>query len=111
MGKSKGGKRSVSGGPHKSHGPKRKLFHQYSSTIRLAFGKAGVLDKYHSIESFMYACQAKGLKYGTPADWENRFKFFTQDLKTREEQKEWLRNCKNYKDPEPVKKKIETVKA
>ena len=109
MGKSKKG---VShSGPHKNHGPKRKLFHQYDSTSRLAFGRAGIFDKYHSIESFMYACQAKGLKHGSMTDWNERFRMFTQDLKTREEQKEWLKNCKNYKDPDPNKKKNFNVMA
>jgi len=97
MGKSKGGKRSVSSGPHKKHGPKRKLFHTWSSTIRLHFGKAGILKKDHNLESFVLACQAKGLKHGTPEDWKARFDEY-RELKTSQERREWLNNCKNCKD-------------
>lgn len=39
----KGG--SKSGGPHKSHGPKKKMFHCYSKVIRMEMAKAGLLKK------------------------------------------------------------------
>ena len=91
-------------GPHKKHGPKRHMFKEYKPMVHV-FGQAGILDKYHSIESFILACQARGLKSGTPEEWKARFIFFTQDLKTHKEQVEWLRNCKNYRDPETKKSK------
>jgi hypothetical protein len=100
----KGGLKSS--GPHKNHGPKRKLFKEFKPMIH-TIAKTGVLSKYYNLESFMLACQARGLKSGGMAEWKNRFSFFTQDLKNRAEQNEWLRNCKHYKDPDPNKKKVE----
>ena len=106
MGKSKKGVSHA--GPHKKHGPKKKLFHNYGNKVtRLNFGQAGVLDKYHCLESFILACQSRGLKSSTPEDWDARFRLFTQDLKTHKEQVEWLRNCKNYKEPEKKNKKAQ----
>ena len=101
MGKSKKGVSHA--GPHKKHGPKRHLFKEYKPMIK-AFADAGVLDKYHNLESFILACQSKGLKHGSKEEWENRFKIFTTELKSKEEQKIWLNNCKNYREPEKDKK-------
>lgn len=57
----KGGKRGAgSSGPHKKHGPKKKMFHCWSSTMRKHFADAGLLSKYCNFESWQQACQAKG---------------------------------------------------
>ena len=45
------GKKVASGGPHKKHGPKKKMFHCWSSTMRWHFAKAGLLTKYNNFES------------------------------------------------------------
>lgn len=108
MGKSKKGVSHA--GPHKKHGPKRKMFHDWDSTTRLAFGKLGILNKYHNLDSFILSCQARGLKHGTQMDWQMRFSEF-RELKTHKEKVEWLNSCKNYKDPDPNKKKTISVKA
>lgn len=54
------GKKVASAGPKKSHGPKKKMWHCWSSTLRMAFAKAGLLSKYYNYESWQQACQAKG---------------------------------------------------
>lgn len=54
----------------KQHGPKRKMFHAYSKTLRNTLGKAGVLTKYYNRESFNLACQARGVKAASDAMWE-----------------------------------------
>ena len=42
----KGKKKGVSsGGPHKKHGPKKKMFHKYPKCIRIAMAKSGMLKK------------------------------------------------------------------
>lgn len=41
-GKRKG---TSSGGPHKKHGPKKKMFHKYSKCIRIEMAKLGMLKK------------------------------------------------------------------
>ena len=57
----KGGKRGASSsGPHKKHGPKKKMFHCWSSTMRKHFADAGLLRKETNFESWQQACQAKG---------------------------------------------------
>lgn len=65
MAKGKGGKRSVSTGPKKMHGPKKKMFHCWSSTIRLQLAKAGLLKKENNYESWQQAAQAKGKRNAT----------------------------------------------
>lgn len=66
-GKGKGG---ASAGPRKPHGPKRKLFHEWSSTIRLHLAKAGLLKKEHNYDSFVLACGAHGKRNPTKEDFE-----------------------------------------
>ena len=56
------GKKVSSGGPHKKHGPKKKMWHCWSSTMRMHFAKAGLLKKEHNFESWQQACQAKGAR-------------------------------------------------
>lgn len=41
-GKGKGGS---SGGPRKTHGPKKRMFHKYSKCIRIEMAKLGMLKK------------------------------------------------------------------
>ena len=60
----------------KNHGPKRKMFHDYDSTMRLHFASAGVLDKYHNFESFAQYCAAKGVKKYVKELWDD-FRFST----------------------------------
>ena len=81
-GKGKGGS---SGGPRKSHGPKRKLFKEFKPMIK-AFADAGLLDKYHNYESFCLACNARGKR--NPSKQE--FQEFTQ--LPHDKQKEYFTN-------------------
>lgn len=69
MAKGKGGKRAASAGPKKMHGPKKKMWHCWSSTMRMHFAKAGLLTKFNNYESWQQACQAKGKRNTTPADF------------------------------------------
>lgn len=54
----------------KTHGPKRKLFHEWTSTMRLHFAKAGVLSKYCNYESFTISCGARGVRSDLADLWE-----------------------------------------
>ena len=45
MAKGKGKKSASSGGSHKKHGPKKKMFHKYSKCIRIEMAKLGMLKK------------------------------------------------------------------
>lgn len=65
MAKGKGGKRVASAGPKKMHGPKKKMFHCWSSTIRLHLAKAGLLKKEGNFEAWQQAAQAKGKRNAT----------------------------------------------
>jgi len=49
----------------KNHGPKKKMFHCWTSTMRLAFAKCGVLTKYYNYESFQASCSARGIRSDT----------------------------------------------
>ena len=82
MAKGKGGKRTVSAGPKKKHGPKKKLHHCWSSTIRLALAKAGLLSKYNNFESWQQACQAKGKRDATKANF-NEFVKLDKEAKDK----------------------------
>ena len=64
------GKKVASGGPHKKHGPKKKMFHCWSSTMRWHFAKAGLLNKYNNFEAWQQACQAKGKRDATKANFD-----------------------------------------
>ena len=64
------GKKVSSGGPHKKHGPKKKMWHCWSSTMRMHFAKAGLLKKEYNFESWQQACQAKGARNTTKADFD-----------------------------------------
>ena len=69
MAKGKGGRGGSSGGPHKSHGPKKKMFHCWSSTMRKHFADAGLLSKNCNFESWQQACQAKGKRNATEGEF------------------------------------------
>ena len=84
MAKGKGGAKSSSG-PHKKHGPKRKLFKEYKPMIKM-FADAGLLDKYHNFESWQLACAARGVKKADRAEY-NKFSVLTMA-----EKKEYFKN-------------------
>lgn len=65
-GKGKGG---ASAGPRKKHGPKRKMFHCWTSTMRKHFADAGLLTKYNNFESWQLACQARGKRNATESEF------------------------------------------
>ena len=46
----------------KNHGPKKKMFHCWTSTMRLHFARCGVLTKYYNYESFQASCSARGIR-------------------------------------------------
>lgn len=75
------GKKVSSGGPHKKHGPKKKMWHCWSSTMRMHFAKAGLLDKYHNFESWQQACQAKGKRNATEAEFKEFVKLSDEEKK------------------------------
>ena len=64
MAKGKGKGKVSSGGPHKKHGPKRKLFAEFKPMIK-AMADAGLLTKYNNYESFCLACNARGKRNPT----------------------------------------------
>ena len=76
-GKGKGG---ASAGPRKPHGPKRKLFHDWTSTMRMHLARAGLLSKYNNYESFVLACGARGKRNPTKAEF-NEFVLLPKDKK------------------------------
>lgn len=79
----KGKKKSMSsGGPHKKHGPKRKLFHEWSSTMRKHFANAGLLSKNYNYESFTLSCNARGKRNVSKNDF-NDFVKLSQEEKDR----------------------------
>ena len=56
----KGKKKSVSsGGPHKKHGPKKRMFHCYSKCIRMEMAKCGMLKKDVDREAKQQSLDAK----------------------------------------------------
>ena len=61
MAKGKGGNRGVSSGLRKSHGPKRHMFKDLKPLVHL-IAKTGLLSKYYDFESWVLACQARGIK-------------------------------------------------
>lgn len=63
------GKNGASAGPKKSHGPKRKLFHCWSSTMRKHLADAGLLTKTYNFESFAMTCNAYGKRNVSRSDF------------------------------------------
>lgn len=79
----KGKKKSVaSGGQHKKHGPKRKLFHCWSSTMRKHFADAGLLNKKYNFESFTLSCNARGKRNVSKQDF-NDFVILSEEEKVK----------------------------
>ena len=82
------GKKIASSGPHKKHGPKRKLHHCWSSTMRMALAKSGLLSKYYNYESWSLALQAKGKRDASRNDFDEFVKL------SREEKDNYFKNIK-----------------
>lgn len=82
------GKKVASSGPHKKHGPKKKMFHQWSSTMRLHLSKCGLLSKYHNKESWEQSLTSKGVRTLDNELWKE-FSHLSID-----ERKEWFKNHK-----------------
>ena len=74
------GKKVASNGPHKKHGPKRKLHHCWSSTMRKHFADAGLLTKYTNYESWVLAVQARGKRDASKTDF-NEFTVLSKEEK------------------------------
>ena len=81
MAKGKGGKRAASAGPKKMHGPKKKMFHCWSSTMRLQLAKDGLLKKEYNFESWQQACQAKGKRNATASEFNEYLKLDAENKK------------------------------
>lgn len=85
----KGKAKTGTAGPHKKHGPKRKMFHNYSKTMRMEMAKCGMLSKYNDRESFEASCTARGVRNVTNELWGDFRK-----LETKEQCNEFLKNIK-----------------
>ena len=81
-------KSTASAGPRRTHGPKKKLHHCWSSTIRKQFADCGLLSKYYDYESFNNACSAKGKRNISKSD------FNAYVVMTREEKDKYFANIK-----------------
>ena len=89
MAKGKGGKPSAPvARSRKNHGPKKKMWHCWSSTMRKHFADAGLLTKYYNRESFEQALSAKGIRQNIDALW-NEFTKLPDA-----EKKAWFKNLK-----------------
>lgn len=59
----KGKKKGVSsGGPHKKHGPKKKMFHSYNKCLRVEMAKLGMLKKDADSEARTQSLENKNKK-------------------------------------------------
>ena len=58
----KGKKSSSSGGPHKKHGPKKRMFHAYPKALRIEMAKLGMLKKDVDPEARQQSIDAKSGK-------------------------------------------------
>lgn len=85
----KGKAKTGSAGPHKKHGPKRKMFHEYSKTMRMEMAKCGMLSKHNDRESFEASCTARGVRNVSDELW-GEFR----RLDTKEKREEFFRNVK-----------------
>lgn len=84
------GKKVSSGGPHKKHGPKRKLFHEWSKVTRMDLAKSGVLTKYYNKTSFELSLQARGIRNIPSWLWDEMI-----SLPTQKEKEEWFKGLKS----------------
>lgn len=80
------GKKTASSGPHKKHGPKKRQWHMWSSTMRIHFANAGLLTKYYNRESWEQALTSRGVRTITDEMWKEFISL------SREEQKTWFKN-------------------
>lgn len=55
-------KRGSSSGPHKKHGPKKKMFHEYPKALRIEMAKLGMLKKEFDKEARAQSESAKAAK-------------------------------------------------
>ena len=83
------GKKVSSGVPHKKHGPTKKLFHEWSSTMRWHFAKAGLLNKYSNRTTFDMSCTARGVRNVPDWLWKEMC-----SLETKKEKDKWFRDLK-----------------
>ncbi len=81
------GKKTSSGGPRKSHGPKKHLFKWYKPMIK-SMADTGILSKYYDFDSFCLACVARGKRNPTKSDFNE---FFILPI---EEKKNYFNNIK-----------------
>lgn len=82
-------KRSSSGsGLRKNHGPKKYLFHELKPMVHI-IAQSGLLSKYYAYESWVTACQARGVKNPRKEDF-NKFIL----LKTKKEKDEYYASLK-----------------
>ena len=88
-GKGKGSKPSSSPSLQKRHGPKKKMFHKWTSTMRLHLAGAGLLTKFNNRESFDQAVMSRGIKNVPTSMWEEM-----RSLKTMKEKKAWFKAIK-----------------
>lgn len=104
MAKGKGSKSS--GGPHKSHGPKKTMFH-WAGPMKWSYGNTkytlhqkinedsglveketttnthdGILSKYYDYEAWQQACTARGKKSVSKDEFRNFFVLSLEDKKT-----------------------------
>ena len=88
MAKGKGGKPNVTAGPklRKKHGPKKKMFHCWDSTMRLHLAKAGLLKKYSNKEAFEQSLNARGVRSDSSELW--------RDFNNQEDKRAWLKQLK-----------------
>lgn len=73
------GKKVATAGPKKVHGPKRKLFHCWSQTMRKHFADAGLLSKNYNYESFTISCNARGKRNVSKNDFNDFVKLSKED--------------------------------
>lgn len=86
-------KKSAHSGPHKNHGPKRKMFHKsYNSCERVHMAQLGVLSKYYDKESWTLACMARGIKNPSDSMWADYC-----NCVTIEKKKAWFQSLKKRK--------------
>lgn len=80
------GKRSgAASGPHKNHGPKRRMFSSYGKVGAMSLAKCGVLGKYDDRESWALACVSRGYKNVSDTAWREFC-----GLKTTEAKHKWF---------------------
>ena len=82
----KGKKKVSSGGPHKKHGQKKKMWHCWDSTTRIHLANVGLLTKYYNRESWEQALNSRGVRNISEEMWKEFISL------SKEEQKVWFKN-------------------